>query len=82
MLFNSFTFGIFLLIVFTGYWLLQGRLRAQNAFLLIAGGVFYGWWDWRFLGLLAISTLTDFLVGRKVFDAPNKATKSTGCWSE
>jgi alginate O-acetyltransferase complex protein AlgI len=75
MLFNSFTFGIFLLIVFNVYWLLQGRLRAQNAFLLIAGGVFYGWWDWRFLGLLAISTLTDFLVGRKVFEAQDNPTK-------
>jgi alginate O-acetyltransferase complex protein AlgI len=75
MIFNSFTFGIFLLIVFSIYWLLQGKLKAQNTFLLVAGCVFYGWWDWRFLGLLAVSTLTDFVVGRAVFEAPAKATK-------
>lgn len=75
MLFNSLTFGIFLLVVFTGYWLLQGRLRAQNTLLLVAGCVFYGWWDWRFLGLLAVSTMTDFFVGRAVFDAPEKRSK-------
>ncbi|MGV3663730.1 MAG: MBOAT family O-acyltransferase [Prosthecobacter sp.] len=75
MLFNSLTFAIFLLVVFTGYWLLQGRLKVQNAWLLVAGCVFYGWWDWRFLGLLAVSTLTDFVVGRKVFDAPEKTGK-------
>lgn len=75
MLFNSLTFAIFLLVVFTGYWLLHGRLKVQNAWLLVAGCVFYGWWDWRFLGLLAVSTLTDFVVGRKVFDAAEKASK-------
>lgn len=75
MLFNSLTFAVFLLVAFTGYWLLQGRLKAQNAWLLLAGCVFYGWWDWRFLGLLAVSTLTDFVVGRKVFDATDPAAK-------
>lgn len=77
MLFNSPTFGIFLLIVFSIYWLLQGWLRWQNAFLLAAGCVFYGWWDWRFLGLLAVSTMTDFFVGRAVFDTPDKRVKKS-----
>ncbi len=32
--------------------------------LLAASYVFYGWWDWRFLSLLAISTISDFVIGR------------------
>ena len=38
-------------------------MRGQNAFLIAASYVFYGWWDWRFLGLIALSSATDFLVG-------------------
>lgn len=36
--------------------------------LLIASYVFYGWWDWRFLSLIFISTMTDFLCGIKIFN--------------
>ena len=62
MLFNSIDFAVFLPIVFLLYWLLNGRLRAQNAFLIASGFVFYGWWDWRFLGLLIFTSGTDYLV--------------------
>ncbi|MGH7518874.1 MAG: hypothetical protein ACREOC_15650 [Gemmatimonadales bacterium] len=34
--------------------------RAQNVMLLIAGLVFYGWWDWRFLGLMLLSAGGDY----------------------
>ena len=64
MLFNSFSFVIFLPIVFALYWSLQKTpLRLQNFFLLIASYVFYGWWDWRFLGLILVSSSTDYLCG-------------------
>jgi alginate O-acetyltransferase complex protein AlgI len=66
MIFNSATFAVFLLVVFPTYWLLQGRLKAQNLLILVASCVFYGWWDWRFLGLFAISTTTDFLVAQQI----------------
>lgn len=66
MIFNSFTFAIFLLVVFPTYWLLQGRLKAQNFLILVASCVFYGWWDWRFLGLFFISTTTDFVVAQQI----------------
>ena len=51
MLFNSLEFAVFLPIVFLVYWLLRNR-GPQNAFLVIASYVFYGWWDWRFLFLI------------------------------
>jgi D-alanyl-lipoteichoic acid acyltransferase DltB (MBOAT superfamily) len=62
MLFNSLDFAVFLPIVFVLYWVLSGSLRGQNAFLILSGFVFYGWWDWRFLGLLVFTSGTDYLV--------------------
>lgn len=60
MLFNSYIFWLFFFVVIAIYWRLPHR--AQNRFLLIASYIFYGYWDWRFLSLIAISTLVDFLV--------------------
>jgi len=40
--------------------------------LLIASYVFYGWWDWRFLSLIAFSTIADFIVGIKINSAKTK----------
>lgn len=65
MLFNSIDFAIFLPIVFGLYWFLFPKhLKAQNALIVVASYVFYGWWDWRFLALIAFSTLVDYGVGR------------------
>ena len=67
MLFNSFTFLIFLPIVFLLYWFVfQKNLKLQNAFLLLASYVFYGWWDWRFLGLIIASSAVDYWCGLKL----------------
>lgn len=68
MLFNSFEFIIFFPIVFCIYWLLK-KSSFQNAFLLIASYVFYGWWDWRFLILIAFSSSLDFLLAKKISTA-------------
>lgn len=66
MLFNSLTYAMFLPIVFAIYWLLQKNYKWQNSFLLLASYVFYGWWDWRFLGLLFGMSLISWLAGRKI----------------
>ncbi len=64
MLFNSFEFLIFLPLVFALYWSVFNRsLKWQNALILIASYVFYGWWSWRFMGLLMLSTAIDFAYG-------------------
>lgn len=64
MLFNSIDFAIFLPVVFILYWfVVQRNLRLQNAFIVVASYVFYGWWDWRFLSLLLFSSLVDYFVG-------------------
>lgn len=56
MLFNSLEYLLFLPIVFAIYWLPRNRLKLQNAFVVLASYVFYGWWDWRFLILIAITS--------------------------
>ena len=66
MLFNSFEFLVFLPIVFAGYWLLHKRLQWQNVFVVAASYVFYGWWDWRFLLLIAFTTACSFASGRAI----------------
>ena len=66
MLFNSLTFLAFLPIVFGVYWFALARsVKAQNVWLLIASYVFYGWWDWRFLGLIAFTSGVSYLTGLK-----------------
>jgi alginate O-acetyltransferase complex protein AlgI len=57
MLFPTTAFAIFFLFVFAGNWLLAGRGRAWKAFMLVASYGFYGYWNWRFVGLLGASTV-------------------------
>ena len=61
--FNSFIFVAFFALVYAGYLAAHKRAKVQNTLLLGASYVFYGFWDWRFCSLLAISTLVDFFVG-------------------
>ena len=64
MLFNSFEFLIYLPLVFLLYWFVFDRLiekskhqlMLQNAYVVVASYVFYGWWDWRFLILIGITS--------------------------
>ena len=64
MLFNSIDFAIFLPIVFLLYWFVTNKnLKTQNLLLLFSSYFFYGWWNWRFLFLIAFSSFTDYFVG-------------------
>jgi len=64
MLFNSFEFLVFFVVVY-GLYLVFAH-RAQNLMLLAASYVFYGWWDWRFLSIIVFTTVLDYLVSLKV----------------
>lgn len=64
MLFNSFEFALFLPIVFLLYWFVFNRsLRLQNLFVVAASYLFYGWWNWRFLVLIAFTSLCSYVSG-------------------
>ena len=61
MLFNSWLFPPFLLVVLALYRFLPNR--SQNAMLLLASYFFYAWWDVRFLLLVGATTLLDYSIG-------------------
>ena len=64
MLFNSIEFALFLPIVFILYWFVCNKdIKVQNTLLVLASYVFYGWWNWTFLGLILFSSLVDYSVG-------------------
>lgn len=63
MLFNSLQFALFLPVVFLVYWLLRRSLRWQNLFVVAASYLFYGWWDTRFLLLIAFTSACSYLSG-------------------
>lgn len=67
MLFNTIDFAVFLPIVFLLYWFVfQRNLKGQNLLIVVSSYIFYGWWDWRFLFLIAISTVIDYYVGLRL----------------
>jgi alginate O-acetyltransferase complex protein AlgI len=65
MLFNSLEFFLFLPIVFFLYWK-YNNIKTQNILILISSYVFYGWWDWRFLFLIFMSTVVDYFVALSI----------------
>jgi len=76
MLFNSIDFGVFLPLVFLLYWFVfKGDRKAQNTLLLVSSYVFYGWWDWRFLILIAFSTFADFIIGLSIHKTNDEKTR-------
>src|SRR5262252_2884003 len=73
MLFNSLAFALFLPIVLAGYYALNRR--GQNLWLLVASLVFYGWWDKRFLLLLIVPTVIDYICGARIHSAVTARSK-------
>lgn len=63
MLFNSLEFLFFLPIVFLLYWFVFKPLKWQNLLVVVASYIFYGWWNWKFLILIAITTLCSYISG-------------------
>lgn len=64
MTFQSLEFLFFLPIVFVIYWIVCRKSATwQNGFIILASLAFYGWWDWRFLGLLLITAFSTLFAG-------------------
>jgi D-alanyl-lipoteichoic acid acyltransferase DltB (MBOAT superfamily) len=73
MFFDSTAYIVLLILVTLIYWRLP--FRAQNRFLLAASYFFYGWWDWRFLILMAGSTLVDYFVAGKIASSSDERVR-------
>lgn len=74
MSFTTISYLFFLPIVFLLYWFVFRKLKWQNLLIVIASYIFYGWWDWRFLILIAFTSLCSFLTGIKI-----GKLRETGC---
>lgn len=70
MIFNSLPFLVFICIFIPIFYILKGKSRLF--FTLVSSYFFYGWWDWRFLGLIALSTITDYIIGLNLSQESNK----------
>ena len=74
MLFNTLEYFLFLPISFLLYWSIKNT-TTQNILVLASSYVFYGWWDWRFLFLIFISTVVDYFVAIKIEKTDHKERK-------
>ena len=64
MTFQSIEYLIFFPIVFLLYWIIGRNSKvAQNSIIVVASLIFYGWWNWRFLGLLLITAFSTYIAG-------------------
>jgi alginate O-acetyltransferase complex protein AlgI len=64
MIFNGLPFLVFFPLFLAAYYATRNRHRLWVC--LTGSYVFYGWWDWRFLGLILLSTFIDYMVGLKL----------------
>ena len=81
MLFNSIEFLLFLPLVFVLYWFVFNKnLKHQNLLILVSSYVFYGWWDYRFLSLIVLSTIVDYVIGLNIFNQSSKKYQKILLW--
>lgn len=76
MFFNSIEYALFFPIVFILYWFVfKKSYKIQNLLLVVSSYFFYACWDWRFMFLLAFSTVLDFISGLKIEKTHSKINK-------
>lgn len=63
------------------YWgVFKNNLKAQNFLLVVASYFFYGWWDWRFLFLILLSTIVDYSIGVSLKKTKEKKLRKLYLW--
>ena len=75
MLFPTATFAIFFLIVLPLSWLAMPNVHRWRPFIIVASYVFYGWWDWRFIFLLAGCTVWNQVLAVRIHRAATPAQR-------
>ena len=76
MLFNSIEYALFLPIVFLLYWFVFcKKVKIQNLFILAVSYLFYGWWDWRFLLLIAFTSFCSWGSGLLIYQSDSPARR-------
>ncbi len=78
MLFTSVKFAVFFIVLFLLYWLVfNKKTKTQNVLLLAASYLFYGFWDFRFLSLLAGISLLNYFLGLAIGSSSRRMTRKT-----
>ena len=77
MIFNSWVYAAFLAAFFALYWPLP--MRGRTILIVLGGAIFYGWWDPRFLLLMAASTSLDYSAGIGMA-RPGASPRSRRAW--
>lgn len=81
MIFNSFEFVLFFIIVFVLYWWVLGKtVKGQNILLLLSSIFFYAWADWRFLGVLVFNILFNFFLAKKISKIKEDKSRQVALW--
>ncbi|MFB9057591.1 MBOAT family O-acyltransferase [Mariniflexile ostreae] len=81
MIFNSYDFVVFFVIVFVLYWFVFHKTKkSQNILLLLSSLLFYGWADWRFLGILVFNILFNYFLAKKIHNADKEKRKQSILW--
>ena len=82
MLFTSATFVFFIAVFFILYWyVFSGNLKLQNLLILTGSYIFYAWWDWRFLFLLAGSSTLNYFLGIGIAKSKNEKYRRFLLWT-
>jgi alginate O-acetyltransferase complex protein AlgI len=68
-LFPTVTFAVFFLTVLPVSWSLMRHQSVWRLFILAASFVFYAWWDWRFVFLLAASIVVNQALAVSIYRA-------------
>ena len=80
MLFPTATFAIFFLIVLPLSWLLMPKVHRWRPFIIVASYVFYAWWDWRFVLLLAVCTVWNQVMAVRIHRSEGAARRKALLW--
>ncbi len=75
MLFPTPQFAIFFFAIFVAAWALRAHAEPRKALLLGASYFFYGYWDWRFMALLAGSSGLNYLAGLGLASTKDKVLR-------
>ncbi len=63
------------------YWFpLSKNIKGQNLLLLVGSYFFYGWWDWRFLFLIAFSSILDYFIGKNLESETAERKRKIWLW--
>jgi alginate O-acetyltransferase complex protein AlgI len=74
MLFTQLEFPIFFVVVLVAAWVCR-TTTTRNSLLLAASYYFYAYWDYRFCGLLMLSTVVDYVVARAMEASESQSTR-------